>query len=166
MQDASEDVLANRSMWTWLTLLHFDVLCPAGTKIGEDARYVLSDNPMRYYRHLLYGPYLVVKAHKKESKGLAVLLGNPVDTPGDIWEQIASRQELISSRKIVEVIGRLYYDSERSSYVSGAATADAGAVRRFVRVMQQLDCTWDLWEIPVDDLLEMLPPEFDRFLVR
>lgn len=164
-RDASPQIVANRAIWTWLTLAYFDVVCPAKSGApGEDARYILADEPQRYYRHLLHGPYRVVTAHRAEHDGLGVLLGNPPDRPGDVWEQIASRQDLIASPKIVRALGKLYYDARRDGAKSGAATKSPGSVRRFVNVAAQLDCTWDLWEVPLDTLLEMLPEEFEPFL--
>jgi len=165
MRDAPPEAIGNPAAWTWLTLAYFDLVFPADSAgPGEDARYILSEEPQRYYRHLLYGPYLVVAAHRKEAKGLGVLLGNAPDKPGDVWEQIASRQDLIASPKIVEAIGRLYYDRARNAAKPGAAAKGPGSIRRFVNVVSQLDCTWDLWEVPVEELIEMLPEEFDRFL--
>lgn len=161
---APAEVLGDQATWTWLALTFFDVICPASAgPPGDDARYILAEESQRYYRHLLYGPWRAVTAHPTEHDGLRVLLGNAPDRPGDIWEQIASRQGLISSAPIVRALGRLYYDSVTERPRSGAAGNGPGSVRRFVRVIDQLDCTWDLWAVPLGALLEMLPDEFERY---
>ena len=119
--------------------------------------------PQRYYRHLLYGPYSVVKAHPTEHEGLRVLLGNPVDKPGDVWEQIASRQDLIASPKIVAALGRLYYDPERHMAKPGPQRKVPARAQ-----VRQRGCPAGLHMGPLggadkDTLLLMLPPEFEPF---
>ena len=38
-----------------------------------------------------------------------------------------------------------------------------GSPRRFADVLSQLDLTWDLHSLSVEQLLELLPSEFDEF---
>lgn len=166
MRKAPPQVVADLGTWTWLTLIYFDVVCPPDSGApGEDARYILSDDPQRYYRHLLYGPFSAVATHRKETHALAVLLGNPPDAPGEAWEQIASRH-LIASSRILQVFAKLYYDTNSGARKTGAASKTPGSIRRFAMVLMQFDCTWDLWEVPIDEWVDMLPGEFDRFLER
>jgi hypothetical protein len=40
------------------------------------------------------------------------LLCRPLDSPGDVVEQLASRQELVTNRGIIELATRLYVDTE------------------------------------------------------
>ncbi len=41
LQLASPALLADRAMWTWLTLAYFDAACPADSgPPGADARYI------------------------------------------------------------------------------------------------------------------------------
>src|ERR1700732_4450273 len=61
---------SDQGLWTWLTLFYFDEVCPpdAGGRRDpktDEARLVPSlDNYQRFYRHLLLGPYLIVRAHR------------------------------------------------------------------------------------------------------
>lgn len=38
-----------------------------------------------------------------------------------------------------------------------------GTTRRFVRIMQQLDLTYDTYGMPGTVIVQLLPPEFDEF---
>ncbi len=52
-----KDILNNPGMWSWLTLLWFDDLCPVESdglrKVREISRYVCSSHYTDYYRHLV-----------------------------------------------------------------------------------------------------------------
>src|SRR5438552_11394257 len=59
----------DKGLWAWLTLFYFDEVCPAdghGRRNPRDeARLIpILDNFQRFYRHLLVGPFLIVRAHR------------------------------------------------------------------------------------------------------
>jgi hypothetical protein len=155
--------------WTWLTMLLLDILAPPradGTRrIGERARYVLeSDNWQRFYRHLLAGPAKVMRAHWNEPHITRAILAGRPDSPGDLYEQIASRQEVITSPVLVRLTKDLYWDDGEKALKRGAAGKGQGSARRLARVMLQLDLTWDLAEMSDEALLALIPErEFRRF---
>jgi hypothetical protein len=94
-----------------------------------------------------------------------ILLGGPLHGPGEIVEQLAAYQELVTNKAVVESATRLYYDSSRENrhFKVGAAGKGAGSARRYVDVLMQFDLTWDLYSMTTDEILAMLPDEFDRF---
>ena len=91
------------------------------------------------------------------------MLSNPVCKPGEIAEQLASRKELVTNAAVVEVATRLYYDPATGSFKRGAGTKTKGAPRRLADLLNQLDLTYYLYGMTVDELLGLLPKEFDRF---
>ena len=98
--------------WTWLSAFFFEQLCPLGTQPGDRARWVPAvDNYRQYYRHLLAGPYLIYRAHNDNPHRTMVLLANPPHQPGDMAEQLASRQELVTNPSVIEVATKLYIKS-------------------------------------------------------
>ena len=154
-------------LWAWLTLMYIDTACPKGgkgpRKIGERARYIPEPhNFQRYYRHLLAGPFLVYRAHRDNPKRALCLLAQEVDKPGDIVEQLASRQEMLTNRAVVGAATSLYISSD-GTRKRGAGGAGAGSPRRLADILAQFDLTWDLYTANVDELLGILPREFDRF---
>jgi hypothetical protein len=158
------DVDHNAGLWSWLALRYFDQLCPPDPsgkrEVREDARYIPGTGWRRYYRHLLAAPYRVYRSHGDNAQ---LLLLDPVDKLGDIWEQLASRQEIITNLGILGTATLLYLDTKRDRPKRGAASTKRkpGTLRRFVDLIQQLDLTYDLYSMQPSDILGLLPGEFD-----
>jgi hypothetical protein len=158
----------DQGLWTWLTLFYFDEVCPAdghGNRAPQnEARLIAQvDNFQRFYRHLLLGPFLIVRAHRDEPARAIAFLCKPLWEPGEIVEQLASRKELVTNRAVAEAATRLYYEPATGSFKRGAGSSVKGAPRRLAALLNQLDITWYLYGMNVDDLLGLLPKEFDRF---
>ena len=155
-------------VWSWLALHLFDTVCPLedGTRQpGEDARYLLEAGDYRKaYRHLLAGPFLLMRAHRGDAESVRGLLATSPDAPGEVYEQLAARKYTVTSRAVVQVATRLYFDSYTGKLKRGAGGSAGGSPRRFSEVLQQFDLTYDLQKIPTERLLGILPKEFGRFL--
>ena len=153
----------NRGIWAWLSAFYFNQLCPEGAQPGRDYRWVPAVNSFRnYYRHLLAGPYFIYRAHGDHPQHAMAVLATQLHRPGDIVEQLASRQELVTNRSVMEAATRLYI-GEDGLPKPGAAGRSGGSARRLADVLTQLDLTWDLYDLSTDRLLELLPAEFDKF---
>jgi hypothetical protein len=154
-------------IWAWLALFYFDQLCPLrdGMRIpGALARWIPSGHAWRYYRHLLAGPYLIYKAFRDDPSQAAILLAGRVEAPGEIVEQLASRQEIIQNKALVEAATKLYLNKSTGKAKRGVTNKDQpGTVRRFADLINQLDINWDLFSMDADHLLNRLPAEFDAF---
>jgi len=165
----SEKIALDPGVWAWLSLFYFEQLCPKrkdGTrKPGEIARWIPSGHAWRYYRHLLAGPYLIYRAFRDDPKRAAVVLCGPLDTPGDFVEQLASRQDFVQNRSVIEAATKLYLNLDTGKPKRGAADTKhrPGTLRRFVDIINQLDPTWDLYAMTADQLLAKLPQEFDAY---
>ena len=153
----------DRGIWAWLSAFFFDQLCPVGTKPGMEYRWVPAVNSFRnYYRHLLAGPYFIYRAHQDNPQLALAVLATPLHRPGDIVEQLASRQELVTNHSVMAAATRLYI-GEDGLPKPRAAGRGAGSARRLADVLTQLDLTWDLYDLSTEKLLELLPAEFDEF---
>ncbi len=158
-------------VWAWLSLFYFEELCPMGKggrrKPGELARLLPEAHAFRYYRHLLAGPYQIYRVFRDEPAGAAIVLHQPLDKPGDYVAQLASRQELISNRGLIEAATHMYFDPVKQKYKrSGQAKDKPGTLRRFVDVLEQFELTYDLYffhEAGADLFLELLPQEFKKW---
>lgn len=159
----------DRGLWAWLSLFYFEELCPSDAsgrrKPGERARWISETSvSWRYYRHLLAGPYRIYSAHSDNPQRAMLVLCGSLHQPGEIVEQIASRQEIITNPGIMEAASRLYYDAFSSRPRRGATTKTGrGTVRRFTAILNQFDVTWDLYSLEARDVIQMLPDEFSRF---
>ncbi|MAC55311.1 MAG: hypothetical protein CME31_22450 [Gimesia sp.] len=167
----------DRGVWAWLALFYFEELCPADKKgrrsPGQDARWVPeSGHAFRYYRHLLAGPYRIFHAHRSSPDKAMILLCGPLHQPGDIVEQLASRQELVTNGSLLGTATALYLNKETSRAKRGVTTTEKlngrtrgkpGTVRRLIDVYKQFDLAWDLYAMDTESVVSILPKEFNRF---
>lgn len=155
-------------VWSWLAMRLLDILAPVGDKgrtVREDARYLLQAGDYRKtYRHLLAGPYFLFRAHADNPLAVRGLLATAPDAPGEVYEQLASRKFLVTSRAVVTVATELYLDPASGKLRRGAGGAGAGSARRLSDVLQQFDKTYDMQSMAPEVLSGLLPQEFRRFL--
>jgi hypothetical protein len=158
-----DEIDRNRGLWAWLSLRFFDVVCPlradGSRRPGRDYRHI-PDFGYRYrHRHLLFGPYEVFRRHG--ARGVALLAGSP-STESRIYHEIAGRQDLLANSGVVEAVVRLYMDPRTGAPKRGAQASggEPGTVRRLVRVLQQLDLTFDIYGLNGKQIVELLPDEF------
>ena len=158
----------DKGLWAWLALFYFDQICKVGRdgeyRPGEIARWIPeNDNYRKYYRHLLRGPFSIYRLHRDEPVRAMALLCGPLREPGDVVEQLAARQELITNAAVVKTATALYYDHQKKNLRRGAAGRGPGSARRLADLLNQLDVTWDLYGMPSAELMALLPAEFARF---
>ena len=151
--------------WTWIALLYFDQLCPDegdGTrKVREDENYILSLSYLKRMRHAIRTTYLFVSRFGEKVR---FLFSGPMRTRGELIEQLSQRQELTNCDAVVIAAAILYNDPNKRTFKRGATSRNTrGAINRFVKVLQQFSVTYDLQSVPASDLVNLLPPEFDRF---
>jgi hypothetical protein len=151
-------------MWSWLALFYLDDLL--GQRSGaflvhDTARYVLSPERRRAYRHLVRGPYVMFRLHGVSAR---LLLSGPLHVWSDAEEQITSVQEIVRMPGAMQAADILYFDEGRSAPRRGITNRKKpGTLRRFSAFVQQLDLTYDLYSMNGRQLLDLLPAEFDRF---
>jgi hypothetical protein len=155
-------------LWSWLALFYFKQLCKkdmnGAYKPGARALWIPEARDFRrYYRHLLAGPYFVYRAHSENPARAFGILAGELDTPGEVYEQIVARQELVSIGAVVETATKLYFNPDTKTIKKGAAGKGGGSARRLADILNQFDVTWDLATMESDDILNMLPREFDKF---
>ena len=151
--------------WAWLTLALFDQVCPEKAngkrRVGELARYVPQfDNYLRRYRHLLATPYNVMLMHEDDPMRAALILMSPLSILGEVTEQFASRQEIISCPGAMALASHLFFDTKKNERKKNAS---GKAARRFGKLLNQYQRTWDITVMPASDSASILPKEFDRF---
>lgn len=164
-----DEVDRNVGLWAWLSLFFFDGVCPAskdGTRRpGQDYRHIPDLGFRNRNRHLLLGPYQVYRRHGPYS--ILLLSGLP-NSESAIYHEIVSRQDLIANKGVIEATLLLYMDKKRGAPKPGCQDPKAppGSVRRFVRVLQQLDINYDVYGMSGSDIIGLLPSEFDVWASR
>lgn len=163
------DLAADAGLWTWLSLKWLDVLAPVDTDTGArliraTERYVLNPHSYTtYYRHYLSGPYRIYKAHQDDTNSARAVLATSVTSPGEVVEQIASNQEIISNRMLMGVVTGLYVDPLTRQLKRGSGSSGGGSARRLAEVLAQFDQTWDASAMTPAEIIGLLPQEFDKF---
>jgi len=160
-----KDILNNPGMWSWLTLLWFDDLCLVKSdglrKVREISRYVCSSHYTDYYRHLVASSWDIYSLYREKSR---LFLWTPLYTHNDFIEQLVSRQNIITNKALIEAFDRLYWDSQSNHPKSGAQSRRRGGnFRRFLSFIQQVELTYDLHAISTDEILTLLPVEYDAW---
>jgi hypothetical protein len=161
-----EDAERNKGLWAWMSLFFFDQVCPkrkdGARRPGQDYRHIPDFSYRNRHRHLLYGPYQVYRRHGADA---ILLLSGPVHSENAIYHEIASRQDLIANKGVVEAALNLYLDRTRAAPKQGSQDPKAppGTIRRFVRVLQQLEVTYDIYGLSGKQILELLPREFNAW---
>ncbi|MEP7270617.1 MAG: hypothetical protein ABI882_03895 [Acidobacteriota bacterium] len=161
------DVSNDRGLWAWLSLFYFDDVCPprgnGSRKPGELARHIPNEDYKRYYRHLLAGPYRIYRAHRDQPERALALLCQRLDSPGDVVEQLAAQQKLVTNPSVLRLATKLYVDEKTKRIKKGAGGKGSGSARRLTDVLEQFDVTWDLYAATTTELAKMLPREFEKF---
>jgi hypothetical protein len=161
------DVIENYGLWTWLAYVWFDVICPpvnGRRKIRETARYICSSDYRDYYRHYIAGAYDIYTIHGRENSRL--FLDCPPHVHNDYVEQLASRQYIISNPRLVELAHHLYWDLRGNKPKLGATDRKKpGNQRRLVKVIGQLELTYDIHTMPPKKMMALLPLEFKPWTV-
>jgi len=152
--------LQDPGLWAWLSLAHFDSVCPLqenGTRTpGMDYRHIPGNDQRSQHRHLLKGPYDV---YTRYGEAAAHLLQGQVYRESALYHEIVGRQDLIANPTVVTLTRSLYFDESNQSLKSKAADSKAapGSIRRLVAVLMQLDLTYDLHGMSEADLFSLLP---------
>ncbi len=158
------EISHDSGVWSWIALWLFDQLCPSDKdghrKPREDYHYVLSRDYRHHARHAIRTTYQFVRRYGSE---VVFMFSQSLEKRGEIVEQLVARQELAAAPGVVQAASILYNDPDRHSFKIGSAGSGRGSVRRFVRVLQQFQLTYDLFSISGKDLVVLLPNEFDRF---
>jgi hypothetical protein len=163
----NKDHYFDKGLWTWLSALFFDNICPSDgnkkRKVNESAFYILKDpkNYTKYYRHLLAYPCRLYSELGDSSK---IFLIGTFQKRGEITEQFGAYQEIALNKGIIDAANILYWNESNNNVVRGAAGKGAGSARRLMRIIRQYQMTYDLNSMHGNEIVNMLPSEFDKWL--
>jgi hypothetical protein len=157
---------SDQGLWSWLAAAWMPALfenSPKSAKIGEQARWILDLQKTRYYRHLLAGPYFIYNHHLPNPKKALSILGGSAIVPGELVGQIAASSDIAFSVG-AEVATILYVDPKTGKAKKGSGGAGPGSPRRLTAAyLNQIDLTVDYRGMSAEQVLRILPKEFDKF---
>jgi hypothetical protein len=149
-------------LWSWLALFYFDQLSPVGAdgkrRPREDYHYVPGRGQWRSERHLLAGPYQVYRHHGENAR---VLLSPRVNQHGSFIYDLGSRRDFLLNRGLIEAVDILYWNPRTKRPKVGATSTRPGNLRRLIAVLQQFEFNYDLFGMSAQEILALLPKEFE-----
>jgi hypothetical protein len=159
-----QEIAHDAELWSWLALYYFDQLCPADAtgkrKPSMAYQYVLSRDYRHHSRHALRTTCEFVRQY---GSIVQFMFSKSPSERGEIIEQLSARQEIAACPGVIEAASALYDDSTRGTFKRGAAGRGRGSIVRLIKVLQQYQLTYDLYSVTGQQLVDMLPAEFDRF---
>jgi len=163
--DEWERSLSNTGLWAWLTFVLRDLAFPKDSDGARKPREIhrwYPSNPgdwQKAQRHLIRMPVVLLGSLGDAADHL--LCGPPSVLP-EIREQLTSQQDMFSI-EFQKAARQLYFDESKNTLKRGAGGKLAGTPRRLAKVRQQLDVTWNLFDLDAGHIVHLLPKEFDRF---
>ncbi len=165
----SDSIETDVHLWSWLSLFYFDQACPPQKdgvrKPGRDYRHILEPGYPNGHRHLLCGPYMVYSVYELGENLSKLLLCTSIPIENKFHHELAGRQSLITNRGTLEAVHSLYYEEATDKPKRGAQVKKPapGSFYRFIGIIQQLDLNYDLYSMSGNEILDFLPPEFNKW---
>lgn len=156
-------------MWSWLAALTFEVV-RGRPNLGAKHYYVLTvDTPRLWNRmltHRLAGPARIYWLFRDRPLDASLFLSGVAYQRSSDMNEFVTRKDFLLNRPLMTVANRLYYNpigarAKRGRH--GDSPNSGGTIPRFVAVMRQFQQTYDLESMTPDQILDLLPPEFDRW---
>ena len=171
---AEAGLATDPAMWSWLGMFFLDEMhrqdAATSRRIGEftEATYLIDpathDSRDKSHHRLLIA-YDVWTRHGEDAW---LLLNDPASSMSQFTLRLVQSPEVFRSRGIVKLAHMLYADRGTGRLREGArgmsrATAPPGSLPRLFVVLQALSLTYDVYGMTAEQLLPLLPAEFDRF---
>lgn len=160
--------VGHRGLWTWLAaawLEHSLFDSKGNFFVGAMERHILSTNARRDYRHLLYGPWILYTAAIEHPELVDIALRDPITKDSPVFEQLASRKEIVSNVAALRLLNKCYKDETTGAAYPQATRGDIpGGLRRFGAVYSQLAVNFDLQNMNDVEIEALLPTEFEPWL--
>ena len=163
LKDIGSATYKNCGIWAWLACAFMGAICPADRKkkFGEYALYIPSEKlgePFRFYRHLIRGPYSVIKGvsdGNMDNDFAKLLLRNKPWEPGDFYETCYSRAYIRRNKVAQKAIVDIYGNSEGGLKSGCNSHKKNGGLRRFARIIiPRIQENFDIERVTTKDIIE------------
>ena len=167
-------ITGNHALWSWLGMFYlgqasFQDLMGNPQPSASDAAYIL--DPQREsmsttgHRHRLLAAYEIFVRHDEKAW---CMLDQPLRNMERFTLRLFAAPILFNAVGIIELAHLLYADPKTRRYKPGFAGAgkkggshNPGTLPRLIDVLNQLYMTYDVYGMTAQQLLDILPPEFD-----
>ena len=166
----------NAGLWSWLGMFYLEQVAgrDANGRLrisASDVAYVIDPQSDRRgdsqrHRHRLLAAWDIYTQHgEARAQGL---LSHPVSGMEQLADRLLGAVEAYRAHGIMDLANRLYTDPATGMQKPGIAGGGQnqrppGGIVRLLDVLNQLYMTYDVYGMTVQQLLPLLPPEFDRW---
>lgn len=155
-------IAGRTSFWSWLGIFHFEdtvrIVDGAARLSPLDETFVIdrmdTQNLRGMHRHYMRAAWQLYEVHGEDA---AFLLDQHPTARGHIADQILQSQRVFNSVGVVPLILGLYTEDGR---VRRGFQSRPGGLRHLLRVLNQLERTYDVYGMTPEALIRILPPEF------
>ena len=157
---------ADKKLWNWVSAAYLAYHPNPLSLVGNIDLWIYNDRSNRYYRHNFFSAFFVYESHVDNLSDVEALLYRKIDEPkGEFLEQVLATSDVAHSVG-ARLANRLYFDAVRREIRPGASSKGPGTVRRLTAAyLNQIKLNIDFKSMSVEELLKVLPSEFDRFKV-
>lgn len=153
------------SFWSWLGIFYFeDVVSVANGSARlsrSDETFVIDardpQSARNRHRHYLRSAWQLYETHGEDA---AFLLDQVPAREGGITNRVLGSQRIFNSAGLVPLILCLYTDRARQKR---GFMDRPGGLRHLLRVLDQLERTYDVHHMSPEALMRILPPEFESW---
>ncbi len=174
--NANINIANNAGLWSWLGMFYFHQVvgidADGNPRLGRnpDVAYVIDpdETGRGARRHFAHRLLLSWEIYIRHGETAWYLLDEPVNSLRQLADRLSGAPEMFRAVGIVDLAHRLYADPLTRSLKSGALAGGQnqrppGGIVRLLDVLNQLYMTYDVYGMTAEQLLALLPPEFDRW---
>lgn len=169
------EIRALTGMWTWISLVMIHNLLGRTRKkkgLPLDPAHYIDAGARLGYRLICRTAWELVWLHGDSAR---VAISSRQSPWGDVAEQMTSRQEIYMHPSFWAVSNRLYLSNSgdikpgtttqrsRDDRRNPKSRSGLGGLRRLAMSFRQFERTYLVREMAVDQLMEILPPEYGRW---
>ena len=151
-------------VWDALALAYFEEICPSvegKRKVKELESYVWSPLYTRTYKHRVAGTVSLYRAYGRAS---ILCLWGEAPILSDYEIQLSSHPTWLGAKAVGDVLYQMYWDQKTNRPKRGGMSrVRPGALFHFIKVISQLERTYDIQGLQADALKELLPLGFHRW---
>ena len=166
----------NAPLWSWLGMFYFHQVVQLDDqgvpRLGRnpDVAYVIDPDEIgrgarRHFAHRLLISWEIYTQHGENAW---YLLDEPVNSMRQLADRLSGAPEIFRAVGIVDLAHRLYADRPTGRLKPGVLAGGQnqrppGGIVRLLDVLNQLYMTYDIYGMTAEQLLPLLPPEFNRW---
>ena len=159
------EITNDNKLWDWLALIFFDkIFVPEKMRGYFNYRYVLDFDWRFSMRHLIRGPWWAVNRYGESGK---IFTYTSTYQQNDALEQFIKVNHMREMVVVPDIAMKLYFNKKENRAIQGVFKVQKkikpGSFSRLKDKISHFSKVMNLWEMNSDEIIKILPPEFDQF---